>query len=60
MFTTADVRKGTDAQTLSAEILMDCKNYLLPVTYFTQICLREQEHLTISLTKCHVFLKIHN
>jgi len=53
----SDMRKGADAQTLSAEILMDCGNLLLSAPYFTQMCLREQIYLKILLTKCHLSLK---
>ena len=34
----ADMRKGSDMQTLSAEILMDCGNCLLETLNFSFIC----------------------
>ena len=35
----ADMRKGSDMQTLSAEMLMDCRNYLLETLNFCFTCL---------------------
>ena len=49
------MRKNVDAQTLSAEIFMDCGNFLLVAYRFIQFDLIDLQYCDILLQKCIIF-----